>query len=157
MTVAAKAGDTVFVDYAGKLQNGTLFDTSLKDEAAKAGLPPRPTYEPLSFVVGVGSVIKGFDAAVIGMKVGDEKNVTLPPDQAYGESTPNLVMNANTSEIKDALGSMPKVGMELSAGGAPGIVISVNDTITKIDFNSPLAGKTLVFRIIMRRVVPKAG
>ena len=75
------------MDYTGKLENGTVFDlTSREDVAKQAGIyVDGRTYAPLKFVAGAGQMIKGFDKGVIGMKVGDEKTITLPPEEAYGE------------------------------------------------------------------------
>ncbi|HDI73234.1 MAG TPA: hypothetical protein ENF58_03780 [Candidatus Altiarchaeales archaeon] len=79
-----EAGKIVKVDYIGKFENGTVFDTSIEDEAKKAGIYNKfRSYEPFSFVVGEGQVIEGFDNAVLGMKVGEEKEVTIPPEKGY--------------------------------------------------------------------------
>ena len=86
--MTAQKGDTVAVDYVGTLDNGTAFDTSIKEEAQKAGLPLRDSYAPLEFTVGEGQMIAGFDNAVVGMKVGEEKNVHLTPSEAYGNQGP---------------------------------------------------------------------
>ena len=86
--MAAQKGDTVAVDYVGTLDDGTVFDTSIREEAIKAGLPLRSSYSPLEFTAGAGQMIAGFDAAVIGMKVGEEKNVHLTPSEAYGNQGP---------------------------------------------------------------------
>lgn len=145
--VAAK-GDTVSVNYIGKLQDGTLFDTSIKEEAQKAGLPLRPSYEPLTFTVGAGQMIAGFDAGVVGMKEGEEKNVTLLPEQAYGEMQADAVVSIPIANIGNS--ENIKVGDVLSASsGARGTVVELNGTHAKIDFNHELAGKTLVFTIRM--------
>jgi peptidylprolyl isomerase len=68
-----KQGDTVEVDYTGKFENGEVFDSSVDRD-------------PLMFRAGAGQVIPGFDKAVLGMKVGDSKTVTIPPEEAYGTS-----------------------------------------------------------------------
>jgi FKBP-type peptidyl-prolyl cis-trans isomerase 2 len=144
----AQAGDTVQVDYIGKLQNGTLFDTSIEAEAKNAGLPLRPSYAPLEFTVGAGQMIAGFDAAVVGMKVGEEKNVTLPPSQAYGDWSADKVITINVSDIGNSANI--SVGSVLYASnGASGRVVALENGTAKVDFNPELAGKTLVFTIRM--------
>jgi FKBP-type peptidyl-prolyl cis-trans isomerase 2 len=153
-TNTAASGDTVSVNYIGKLTNGTVFDTSIKEEAQKAGLPLRPSYSPLSFTVGAGQMIPGFDAAVVGMKVGEEKIATLPPAQAYGEKIADAVMSIPLSAIGNSSGI--KVGVLLYAqNGATGKVVEVNGTHAKVDFNHELAGETLVFTIRMVSIKKK--
>ncbi len=87
--VGISPGDTVSVNYIGSLDDGTVFDTSYEDVAKENDIytPGRP-YEPLSFEVGVGQMIKGFDDGVIGMKVDETKTVAIPPEDAYGEWDP---------------------------------------------------------------------
>ncbi len=82
----AKNGDTVRVHYVGKFPGGKVFDTSLEKEAISAGIFQKGRdYKPLTITLGAGQVIKGFNDAILGMKTGEEKTVTLPPEQAYGK------------------------------------------------------------------------
>lgn len=82
-------GDSIEVDYVGTLEDGTVFDSSL-EEAAKKMKNYSPTsgkkYTPLEFTVGAGQMIKGFDAGVVGMKLGEKKTLTIAPKDAYGEA-----------------------------------------------------------------------
>jgi hypothetical protein len=83
-TAVVANGKIVKVDYIGKFQNGTLFDTSIKAEADKAGMASSmKVYEPLRFVVGAGQMLTGFENGVIGMKVGEEKTITIPAGEGY--------------------------------------------------------------------------
>ena len=82
----AKSGDTVKVDYTGKLEDGTVFDTSA-------------SREPLQFLIGSGQIIPGFDQAVIGMNVGDKKTVNIPSDEAYGPHLEDRVLEVNQDQI----------------------------------------------------------
>ncbi len=85
MTV--KEGDVVNVDYTGRLKDGTVFDSSLKKIAKKHEVhDPRRNYEPLEFEVGAGKLIPGFEEGVKGMQVGEKKEVSIPPEEAYGKS-----------------------------------------------------------------------
>ncbi len=82
----AKNGDIVYVDYIGTLENGTIFDTSIQEEAVKANLfSEQKQYQPLQFNIGQNQLIPGFENAVIGMKVNEEKTIKLNPKDAYGE------------------------------------------------------------------------
>jgi len=132
----AKDGDTVKVDYTGRFTDNTIFDSS-----KKAGRTP------LEFTIGDGGMIKGFNDAVIGMKVGETKTVTLAPEQAYGVSDPKNIISIDANKF--AQFNSLQVGMEVSGGSYAGIVIEKNDTNALIDFNHPMAGKTLIFEITL--------
>ncbi len=85
--LTAQMGDTVSVHYLGKFPGGKVFDTSMKAEAVKAGLfSPARDYKPLQVVLGAHQVISGFEEALVGMKVNESKEVTLPPEKAYGKT-----------------------------------------------------------------------
>ncbi|WP_456474080.1 FKBP-type peptidyl-prolyl cis-trans isomerase [Candidatus Pyrohabitans sp.] len=94
----AQEGDAVYVDYIGKLDNGELFDTSIEEVARDESIPKmdlftrRESYEPITFTLGEGEVISGFENAVLGMRVNETKTVTLPPEEAYGEVNPSLIV-----------------------------------------------------------------
>ncbi len=146
--IAAANGDTVGVYYTGKLTNGTLFDTNVKEEAQKAGLPLRDSYPLLTFTVSAGQMIPGFDAAVVGMKKGEEKTVTIAPAQAYGEKREDAVISVPVANIGNAESVKPGA-LLYAQNGATGKVVEVNGTHAKVDFNPELAGQTLVFTIKM--------
>ncbi len=133
----AKEGDTVKIHYTGKLENGEVFDSS-KDR------------EPLQFKMGEGQVIPGFEKGIAGMEVGDSKDITIPPEEAYGAKNEQLVFEIERSKLPDHI--TPELGMQLQMtqeNGQPvNVVISAltDDTIT-IDANHPLADKTLHFDV----------
>jgi FKBP-type peptidyl-prolyl cis-trans isomerase 2 len=83
----AQKGDTISVHYIGKYVGGQVFDTSIESEAKKAGLyTPARDYKPLQVRLGAGQVIPGFEEALIGMAINEEKEVTIPPEKAYGKA-----------------------------------------------------------------------
>jgi FKBP-type peptidyl-prolyl cis-trans isomerase 2 len=85
--ITAQHGDTVSVHYLGKFPGGKVFDTSMKSEAVRAGLfNPARDYKPLQVTLGARQVIPGFEEALLGMKVNETKEVTLPPEKAYGRT-----------------------------------------------------------------------
>lgn len=85
--IVAQSGDTVSVHYLGRFPGGKVFDTSMRAEAVKAGLfNPARDYKPLQVVLGAHQVISGFEEALVGMRVNETKEVTLPPEKAYGRS-----------------------------------------------------------------------
>ncbi|MHC1757279.1 MAG: peptidylprolyl isomerase [Methanosarcina sp.] len=138
-------GDTISVNYVGKLEDGTVFDTSEKEAASEAGIyNEMRDYEPLTFTVGAGQMIKGFDEGVVGMKVGEEKTIEIPPEEAYGE-----YMEEYARELpRDAVNFVPAVGMQLATEtGLKGTVTEVGEESFIVDFNHELAGRTLIFKI----------
>ena len=148
-----KPGDQVTVDYIGTLQDGTVFDTSVEQVGMASGLN-RPDYSPLTFTVGGNQMISGFDSAVVGMRVGETKNVTLSPDQAYGQWDPANVLPVPLTTF----GETPVVNQtypfsnSVTGESANGKVLSFNNTTAMVDFNSDLAGKTLMFSITLRSI-----
>ena len=141
----ARDRDTVSVHYTGTLEDGTKFDSSL-DRG-----------EPLTFVLGAGQMISGFDTAVHGMTVGEKKTVTLPPEQAYGAHDPDRVIMLSPDEFPADM--TPYVGMQVPLQTATGQmfygkVIQITPDYVKVDVNHELAGKTLVFEIELVSITP---
>jgi FKBP-type peptidyl-prolyl cis-trans isomerase 2 len=133
----ANNGDTVKVQYTGKLSDGTVFDTSIDKE-------------PLEFTVGSGMVIPGFDQAVIGMNPGESKTIEIPMTDAYGPYCNELVQEVNRSEIPSEV--KLEIGQRLQAQRQDGqivmlVVTNISDSTVTIDANHPLAGKDLTFNI----------
>jgi FKBP-type peptidyl-prolyl cis-trans isomerase 2 len=145
-----KEGDYVLVDYIGKLEDGTVFDTSIKDVAIDAGIyNPKREYQPLGFTVGAGEMIKGFDKGVVGMAVGENKTLIIPPEEAYGAYREDMLTTRPIEELTSA-GITPVVGQKiLTTQGQVGTIINVTDTEVAIDFNHELAGKTLIFDVTL--------
>ncbi len=143
-------GDLISVDYVGKLEDGTVFDTSIKEVAIEAGTYNQMRdYKPLTFTVGAGQMIKGFDEGVVGMGEGEEKTLKIPPEEAYGEYREEL-----SRELPlEAVDFTPEIGMQLvTDNGLAGTVTEVNEKSFVLDFNHRLAGKTLIFVV---RIVSK--
>ncbi len=214
----AALGDTVKVDYVGRFQNGTIFDTNIVTVARTAGIyDPNRAYTPLVVTIGEGKVVPGFENALVGMKEGETKTVTVPPDQAYGNRSAGKVLSTsrvmelprstsvpianlpasvrhvgakvkikgtfwpstvvNVSDTEAVLRQDPAANATVSTPFGPANVtvnatnltltliaqpgdtirnqagtsrvIGVNTTDLVIDYNHPLAGKTLVFEITM--------
>ncbi len=147
--LVAEKGDTVAVDYVGYLDTGEVFDTSIKAEAEKAGLGLRSSYAPLTFKVGAGEMIAGFDAGVVGMKVGEEKTIHVLPADAYGERIKEFVISVPRAHVQGDV----QVGSQLiDDEGKASIVVALDNETVTLDYNHPLAGKALNFKIIMRNI-----
>lgn len=132
-----KSGDTVRVHYTGKLTSGEQFDSS-------AGR------EPLEFIVGAGQMIKGFDAAMPGMGVGEKKTINIPAAEAYGEKDPNAVIEFPLENVPADMKLEPGMQLTLSDQNGqpfPVVVTEVKADVVVLDANHFLAGEELVFDI----------
>ncbi len=139
----AKRGDQVKVHYTGKLADGQIFDSS----AGSASL---------EFTIGEGNQISGFEEAVVGMSPGENKNVSISANEAYGPSRQNLVMVVERQQIPPSI--QPEVGqlLELRHGdneSFPVMVTEVSPAAITLDANHPLAGKDLTFEIELVKIV----
>ena len=133
-----KNGDKVKIEYTGTLEDGTVFDSSERHGS------------PLEFEVGARHVIKGFENAVMGMEKGEEKEVTLHQEEAYGYHDEQLIKNVPKDKMPDGEEIKPGMllGLSLPNGAqVPARVVDVTDTEVIIDLNHLLAGKTLNFKI----------
>lgn len=141
--VQAKSGDTVKIHYTGRLQDGTVFDSSRGRE-------------PMQFNIGSGQVIVGFEEAVNGMTVGEKKTALIPSDKAYGARNPSMVMVVDRQYVPTDIN--PEVGQRLQVGGPDGqllavTVMAVSDENITLDANPPLAGEDLTFEIELVEIV----
>ncbi len=140
----AKEGDTVKVHYTGKLQDGTVFDSS--DER-----------EPIEFTIGEGQVISGFEQAVVGMEPGETKTTTVPADEAYGSHRDEMLLEVEREQFPEDI--QPETGQQLQISQPDGrtffVTISdVSESSVTLDANHPLAGKDLTFEIRLVEVNP---
>jgi peptidylprolyl isomerase len=139
----AKHGDTVKVHYTGRLDDGSMFDTSLNRE-------------PLEVTIGAGQVIPAFEHALEGMAPGESKTTRIPPEQAYGPHRDEMIAVVERDELPDdmdiAVGQRLKVeqrdGRELVV-----MVTDVSESSVTLDANHGLAGKTLNFDLQLVEVL----
>ena len=132
-----KAGDVVKVHYTGKLTSGDQFDSS-------AGR------EPLEFTVGAGQMIKGFDAAMPGMAIGEKKTINILPEDAYGTRSEEAIIQFPKENVPADMKLEPGMTLTLSnemGQPVPVIVVEVKDDVIILDANHFLAGKELIFDI----------
>ena len=133
----AKSGDNVTIHYTGKLEDGTVFDSS-------------EGREPLPFTIGDNQVIPGFEEAVMGMNPGDSKTVTIPSEKAYGPRNEEMVINVPIDQVPPDI--TPEIGMQLelmNESNQPMVVriADITEEHVALDANPPLAGKDLTFDI----------
>ncbi len=130
------------VHYTGKLADGSVFDSSEDRDA-------------LTFQLGKGQVVQGFDKAVTGMNVGEKKTETFPADQAYGPRLENLIFTIPREnlppgydpEVGEMLGMETKDGRQMDV-----VVIHSDESVVKVDGNHPLAGEDLTFEIELVKI-----
>ena len=139
----AKCGDTVRVHYTGRLEDGTIFDSSANRE-------------PLEFTLGQGSLIPGFESAVDGMEAGEKKTAMINYDDAYGPHMEEMVKVVDKSMIPEDMDL--EVGHHLQITGATGesvivTVVEMTDEEVTLDGNHPLAGQDLIFDIELVEIV----
>lgn len=133
----AQDGDTVKVTFEGVLEDGSVFDSS-SDE------------EPLTFIIGENEVVPGLERAVVGMGVGEQKSVKVPPEDGYGIHQERLVEVVNLDVLPENLDL--RVGNQLEVTSENGsrfrlLIIESDDDSVTLDANHPLAGRTLTFHI----------
>jgi peptidylprolyl isomerase len=142
----AQNNSTVKVHYTGKLDDGTVFDSSRERE-------------PLEFQLGQGQVIPGFEQAVEGMSPGELKTATVAAEQAYGPRRDDMVASVSRDNLPDDL--EPEVGQQLQARNSDGQTVPVRitgigDDAVTIDANHPLAGENLTFDIELVDIQPSS-
>ncbi|KMQ51244.1 FKBP-type peptidyl-prolyl cis-trans isomerase SlyD [Chitinispirillum alkaliphilum] len=142
---SAKNGNTVKVHYTGKLDDQTVFDSSVDRE-------------PLEFTIGNHQVINGFEQAVEGMEVGEKKNVSIDAENAYGPHLDELVMSVSKDQFPPDIA--PEIGKSVNVQDSQGTQYTMKITNTDeksvtLDANHPLAGKNLNFDIELVEIVPE--
>lgn len=226
---SVKMGDTVSINYVAKI-DGLVLDTSYESVANDAKIPkmegfkPKASYEPIDFIVGEGLIMPAFEEALMGMKVGEEKTVVVPPHEGFGERNESLVISTSrfviiprevemslerfkfsynkepvlndtvediwnlgvirvndtavvvrhepppnllretlngkikvdSNETSVIVEYIPVLNVTVPDPNSPGNYVTVvhsNQTSMTIDYNHPLAGKTLIFQIKVEKII----
>ena len=137
-------GSKVQLHFSVAIENGVEIDNT------------RSRDEPVSLVIGDGNLLPGFEKALFGLRAGDRRTVSLPPGDAFGEWNPENVQRFDTVKFEQR----PEVGHMIefedkAKASLFGVVMSVADDITEIDFNHPLAGKNITFAVEIFKVTPQ--
>jgi peptidylprolyl isomerase len=141
-------GDRVRVDFMAWLEDGTLIDSSIYSE-------------PVIFTAGERTVMRGFEALVIGMRVGESKTEKIPPDSIYGPYHPELACEVSRSWLR-AQGVEPLIGLEVEVRKTDGTLVSMHitgldgDRVT-LDANHRLAGKNLMVQLDLLEILDQGG
>ena len=134
--------DFIRINYTGRFEDGTVFDTTDEEIAKESGMYDENTrYEPFIIIVGAKHVIEGLDEDLIGKDVGYHGTVEVPPAKGYGEREPELITTHSISGFKEK----PVKGARVRIDGRDGTVLMTIGRKVRVDFNNPMAGKTLIF------------
>ncbi|MCD1293924.1 peptidylprolyl isomerase [Methanocella sp. CWC-04] len=141
--MAVQKGDYIKLSFTGKLQNGTIFDTTDANVAKEYGLyNENAKYGPQTVIVGKGFIVPGLDEDLIGQEIGKKTEVTLPPEKGFGIKRLELIETVPVKKFKEPV----RPGMRVTMGQQTGMVESVAGGRARINFNSPLAGETLTYQ-----------
>ena len=138
-----KAGDRVKVEYTARLDDGTVVDTTENEG-------------PAVLELGVDKVMIGFEEGIREMEVGEEREIVIEPEKAFGDPDPVLIMDLPKEGIPED-GRYPgkKLMIQMENGiGVQGIVLEVGDDLVKVDFNHPLRGKRLTYQVRILEFIP---
>ncbi len=144
MDVPVGEGTRVFLNFSVSLEDGSEVDSNFGGE-------------PVDFVVGDGSLLPGFERRLFGMGPGERQMFTVPPEDAFGQPNDNNVQVIAREHFDDD--AELEIGLVFSfadaAGGElPGLIVAFDEEDVTVDFNHPLAGRTILFDVLVHRVEP---
>ncbi len=127
-------GSSVSVNYTGRLEDGTIFDTSIQEGR-----------EPLTATLGQGQLIPGFENGLMGMSVGEKRTIEIEPQDAYGEVNPQMVSEVALNQVPEGVKEGDMLQGQNQYGPVQVVVKEVKESTVVLDMNHPLAGKKLIF------------
>jgi peptidylprolyl isomerase len=150
--MALQKGDFILIDYTAKVkETNEVFDTTSEEIAKKEHLYKEgEIYEPKLIVIGEGWVLKALDESLTTMEIGKTASVEIPPDKGFGERDPEKVRRVPLKQLI-AKGVTPSLGTRIEYGGKLAIVRAIGAGRVLLDFNPPLAGKTLVYEVTVQK------
>lgn len=140
-------GSKVDLHFAVSLENGTVIDSTFERA------------EPVSLVIGDGNLLEGFEKVLLNLQAGDTRTAHLSPDEAFGQWNPDNVQSFTSAQFA-LTGNTPEVGMlmEFADKGNStlvGVISEITPDNIKVDFNHPLAGQNVLFKVQIIKVTPK--
>lgn len=144
----------VYVDYTGYTKDdGFYFDTTVEQVAKEKDIhKENERYEPMLVAIGWNWLLEALEEELVGMKVGDSKTVEVPPEKGAGQRDPNLIKKIALTKLHKQ-GARGYKGEEITFGRERGVITSVLGRTVRVDFNPPLAGKTLIFDLTVREII----
>ncbi|MDI6905155.1 MAG: FKBP-type peptidyl-prolyl cis-trans isomerase [Candidatus Bathyarchaeia archaeon] len=147
-----RKGDFILIDYVARVkETGEVFDTTIEETAKKERLYKEgEIYEPKLVVIGEGWVLKALDESLTTMEIDKKTSVEIPPEKAFGERDPEKVRRVPLRHLA-AKGITPNLGMRIEYNGKMATVRTIGAGRVLLDFNPPLAGKTLVYEVTIQK------
>lgn len=149
-------GDFILIDYVARVkETGEILDLTLEEVAKKEKFARSDgIYEPMLVVVGKNWVLKGLDEELEKMSINESKVIEIPPEKAFGKRDPKKIKIVSVKELPKEGGPI-RVGSVVTIEGLEGVVLSIGGGRAVVDFNHPLAGKTIVYEVTIRSVIEK--
>ena len=145
-----ETGDFIRINYTGRLDDGTIFDTTYEDVAKEKEMYDENTsYESYVIIVGSGHVVSGMDEDFVGKEAGYSGTVEVPPEKGYGKHKTELVKTFPLSKFNEK----PVKGMQVLIEGQPGVVTMTVGRRVRVDFNSQMAGKSLIYDYTIEELI----
>ncbi|MDH5755031.1 MAG: peptidylprolyl isomerase [Candidatus Bathyarchaeota archaeon] len=147
-----RKGDFTLIDYVARVkETGEVFDTTIEETAKKERLYKEgEIYEPKLVVIGEGWVLKALDESLTTMEVGKKTSIEIPPEKAFGDRDPEKVRRVPLRHLT-AKGITPSLGMRVEYNEKMATVRTIGAGRVLLDFNPPLAGKTLVYEVTIQK------
>ena len=147
-------GDFILVELTGRVEEtGEVFETTDEETAKKSGIySENEVYGPRLIVVGEGWVLRGLDKRLEGVKIGEETEIAIPPEEAFGERDPRNIRMVPYRVLRSK-GITPRIGESVEVDGRTAVVRSVGAGRVQLDFNHPLAGRRIVYKVkVLKRL-----
>ena len=144
MKLEVELGTKVTLHFALVLEDGDVIDSNFETA-------------PATFTVGDGNLLPGFESTLIGLENGDEREFTIPPEEAFGQHNPQNVQRVDRSNFDQQeleVGAM--FSFQNGDGELPGVIIEFEDEEILVDFNHPLAGENIIFQVKIMDITPQS-
>ena len=147
-------GDFILVELTGRVEEtGEIFETTDEETAKRNGIySENEVYGPRLIVVGEGWVLRGLDKRLEGLKIGEEAEIEIPPEEAFGERDPRNIRMVPYRVLRSK-GITPRIGERIEVDGRTAVVRSVGAGRVQLDFNHPLAGRRIIYKVkVLKRL-----
>ena len=144
MAITIEQGTKVTMSFSLALENGELIDSNFDTE-------------PATFVLGDGNLLPGFEIPLQGLKAGDQGEFIISPENAFGQRNPENIQQLGRDNFdQESLDVGDVFSFQNGEGELPGVVIEVGDNLVRVDFNHPLAGRNIIFKVDIIEVSPSS-